>query len=249
MKGTPPFLLCLVVVISGAWAHAVELVGSPEVSASATGATVHWTTDIPCGTRLSYGLNAAQLNQKAEGTVTADHTITLGSLSAGTTYYYSLGSARQQLATGTFTTSGNAPAANPAPSIVRRLLDVITPEKKPAPKAAIPAQAPPARQTWANLASLQDHFDRHGRDFSSTSPEDYAAQAWRFLQRARDGSLQMKLDATDGTVRIFDPKTRAFAAFNESGRTKTFFKPESPSYWQRQPGRPVKPADLRFFSR
>jgi pyocin large subunit-like protein len=175
--------------------------------------------------------------------------ITLGSLSTGTTYYYSLGSARQQLATGSFTTSGNAPAANPPPSIVRRLLDVITPVKKPEPKASIPAQAPPTRQTWANPASLQDHFDRHGRDFSSRSPDDYAAQAWRFLQRARTEGLPMKLDATDGTLRIFDPKTRAFAAFNESGRTKTFFKPESPGYWERQPGRPVKPADLRFFSR
>jgi pyocin large subunit-like protein len=59
----------------------------------------------------------------------------------------------------------------------------------------------------------------------------------------------MKLDDTDGTLRVFDPKTRAFAAYNEGGRTKTFFKPESASYWQRQPGRPVKPADLRFSSR
>ena len=249
MKGTPAFLLCLVVVISGAWVHAVELVGSPKVMTTATGATVQWKTDVPCGTRLSYGLNAAQLNQKVEGAVTADHEVTLSGLSTGTIYHYSLGSARQQLATGTFTTSGNAPAANPPPSIVRRVLDAITPEKMPAPKAAIPAQAPPTRQTWGNISSLQDHFDRHGRDFSSKSPDDYAAQAWLFLQRARAEGLPMKLDATDGTLRVFDPKTRAFAAYNESGRTKTFFKPESATYWQRQPGRPVKPAELRFSAR
>ena len=42
---------------------------------------------------------------------------------------------------------------------------------------------------------------------------------------------------------------RVFAAYNGVGRTKTFFKPESPGYWQRQPGRPVKPADLHFSSR
>ena len=129
------------------------------------------------------------------------------------------------------------------------MLEAITPEKKPAPKAAIPAQAPPTRQTWGNTASLQDHFDRHGRDFSSRSPDDYAAQAWLFLQRARAEGLPMKLDDTDGTLRVFDPKTRAFAAYNEKGLTKTFFKPESPTYWQRQPGRSVKPADLRFPSR
>jgi hypothetical protein len=249
MKGPPVFLISLIVVISGAWAHAVELLGQPQVTPSATGATITWKTDVACGTRFSYGLNAAQLIQKAEGVVSAEHVITLSGLSTGTTYHYSLGSARQQLATGTFITSGNAPAANPPPSIVRRVLDAITPEKKPAPKAATPAQAPPTRQTWGNVSSLQDHFDRHGRDFSSKSPDDYAAQAWLFLQRARAESLPMKIDDTDGTLRVFDPKTRAFAAYNEGGRTKTFFKSESASYWQRQPGRPVKPADLRFSSR
>jgi pyocin large subunit-like protein len=96
---------------------------------------------------------------------------------------------------------------------------------------------------------LQDHFDRHGRDFSSKSPDDYAAQAWLFLQRARAENLPMKLDETDGTLRVFDPATRVFAAYNGAGRTKTFFKPDNPTYWQRQPGRVVKAAELRFSTR
>lgn len=59
----------------------------------------------------------------------------------------------------------------------------------------------------------------------------------------------MKLDDTDGTLRVFDPQTHAFAAYNAAGRTKTFFKPESAGYWQRQPGRAITPGQVRFSNR
>ena len=42
----------------------------------------------------------------------------------------------------------------------------------------------------------------------------------------------MKLD-TDGTVRVF-------ASFNRNGTTKTYFRADNPSCWQRQPGKPVQ---------
>lgn len=251
------------------WAHAVELVGSPRLTPAPDGATLRWQTDVPSGTRLQYGLSATALTQKAEPPgVTSQHEVRLSGLAPGTTYHYSLGSARARLATGTFTTLGAAPspsssasAAAPAsrPSLISRVLDALSPGKKPAASppsspASLPApapppssaalRAPPARQTWANLATLQDHFERHGHDFASKSPEDYAAQAWRFLQSAREKNLPMKLDDTDKTLRIFDPATRSFAACNAAGRTKTFFKPGSPGYWQRQPGRAVKSRDL-----
>lgn len=115
---------------------------------------------------------------------------------------------------------------------------------KPAPPPAI--KAPPTRETWGNLGSLQDHYERHGGDFRCTSPDDYAAKAWMFLQYARKNGLPMKWDDSDGTLRIWEPKSRAFAAFNRDGTTKTFFRPSNPSYWTRQPGRPVKSSDLPF---
>jgi pyocin large subunit-like protein len=59
----------------------------------------------------------------------------------------------------------------------------------------------------------------------------------------------MKLDDTDKTLRVFDSNTRTFAAYNDQGMTKTFFKPDNPSYWQRQPGRVVTSADLHFSLR
>ena len=248
MKGLSSLLIVILSVFVGALSHAVELVGQPQVKAEANSATILWETDVACGTRLSYGRNAAQLDQKVEGAVSSTHEVALSDLSPGTTYHYSVGSARTKLATSTFTTSGAANTSQP--SIVRRVLDVFTPSpKQPATVGRADIAAPPTRQTWGNVSTLQDHFDRHGRDFFSKSPDDYAAQAWRLLQRALAESLPMKLDDTDGTLRVFDPQTRAFAAYNSAGRTKTFFKPESSSYWQRQPGRPVKPADLRFAPR
>jgi hypothetical protein len=248
MKGLMSLLIVILSVFVGGLSHAVELVGQPQVKVEAYSATILWETDVACGTRLRYGRNAAQLDQKVEGAVSSAHEVSLSGLASGTTYHYVVGSARKKLATGTFTTSGAANTSQP--SIVRRALDVFTPIPKQ-PDTGSPADiaAPPTRQTWGNVSTLQDHFDRHGRDFSSKSPDDYAAQAWSLLQRARAESLPMKLDETDGTLRVFDPQTRAFAAYNSAGRTKTFFKPESSSYWLRQPGRPVKPADLRFSPR
>lgn len=237
---TPHLLLTwiIVAIVGGSLSHAVELIGQPQAATAATRATVSWETDVECGTRLQYGLNPAQLIQKAEGPVSRKHEVRLEGLVPGTTYHYSLGSARARLATGVFTTVGVAPAAAPQPATMRRALPSTPQHAKPA--------APPATKTWANLATLEDHFERHGRDFSSKSAADYAAEAWLFLQRARAENLPMKLDDTDGTLRIFDPKTGAFAAYNGEGRTKTYFKPGNPGYWQRQPGRQVRSSDLHF---
>lgn len=232
------FLGLIVAIFGGAWAHAVELLGQPQVTSAATSAIITWKTDVACGTRLQYGLSEARMAQKLEGPVSATHEVRLEALAPGTTYYYSVGSARVQLASGAFTTTGAAPSATPQPSLARRILNAIT----PAPKAAPTATVPPPPQTWNNVATLRDHFVRHGPDFGSKTPNEYAAGAWLLLQRARAENLPMKLDDTDGTLRIFDPSTNAFAAYTSAGKTKTYFKPGSPGYWQSQPGRLVKSA-------
>lgn len=236
--------ICALACLSGTLLHAVELLGPPQTTTTANTATIQWRTNVDCGTRFQFGLNPATLDRKAEGAVASSHKVMLEALAPGTTYHYSVGSAHARLATGTFTTTGVVPAAAPPPSLIRRVLDVITPGTK-----AASVKAPPTRQTWGHLDSLQDHFDRHGRDFSSKTPDDYAAQAWLFLQRARAENLPMKIDDTDATLRVFDPQTRSFAAYNGAGMTKTYFKPDNPTYWQRQPGRTVKSADIRFSSR
>ena len=97
------------------------------------------------------------------------------------------------------------------------------------------------RQTWGRMDTLADHFARHGRDFGAHDPDDYAAQAAALLQKAHAAGLPAKRDA-DGSLRVFDPSTGAFGAYNRNGTTKTFFKPRDDRYFDRQPGTPV---DLR----
>jgi hypothetical protein len=238
-----PLLVRFVAVLlflTSAWSRAAEVIGPPQVVlTSPTSATVRWRTDVPTGTRVSYGLAAERLNQSAESALTDAHEVTLTGLQAGTKYFYAVGTARKLLTTGQFVTS-SSPAAATAPVST-------SPAAIPKPKSvlakifapAAPTIAPPARQTWGNFGSLQDHFARHGPDFAAKSPEDYAAQAWQFRQRARAGGLLVKVD-DDGVQRVFDPATGAFAAYNRDGTTKTYFKPDSRDYFERQPGRPVK---------
>ncbi|HEY3901826.1 MAG TPA: hypothetical protein VGM54_24650 [Chthoniobacter sp.] len=112
-----------------------------------------------------------------------------------------------------------------------------TPSRSGAPARVESEIAPigPASKTWGHLDSLPDHFARHGGDFGARNPEDYAAQAAAFLARARAEGLPAKRDP-DGSLRIYDPATGAFGAYNANGTTRTYFKPDSPNYFARQPG-------------
>ena len=236
--------------------HAVNLVAPPEISPAADGATtLRWKLDSAAGGRVRFGVAADRLDQTASDGVGTEHTLTLRGLKPGTKYFYSLGTARHDLTTGSFIAGAGASAPKNAtdtqtPVPKKSLLQKITgftskptqPAATPVPPVAknvIVRDAPATRRTWGNIGSLPDHFARHGADFSAKSEDDYAAQAWRFRERAVAEHLPIKLD-TDGTVRVFEPKTRAFASFNRDGTTKTYFRPDSASYWQRQPGKPVQ---------
>ena len=100
-----------------------------------------------------------------------------------------------------------------------------------------------APRSWGNPGSLRDHFERHGRDFAARNADDYARMAAEFLQKAKADGLPAKVDDA-GTLRVFDPRTGAFGAYSRNGTTKTFFKPGSDGYFDRQPGRTV---DLRTW--
>jgi pyocin large subunit-like protein len=136
-----------------------------------------------------------------------------------------MGSAKVWLATNVFTTAGSqdGPMVNHSRSL------------EPAP---IHSKAPPARESWGNYVTLPDHFARHGADFGAKDAEDYARMAWEFRQRAAAEGLPAKMD-NEGVLRVYDPGTRAFAAYNANGTTRTFFKPNSRDYFERQPGRSV----------
>lgn len=233
-------LLALGLLITHRPLGAVDIVSGPWIEAlTPTNAVLRWTTDVPCGARVHFGSIPSKLDRRAEGSVTNQHVVALRDLKPATPYFYTVGTARYPLATNTFQTPGAAATAS-ATSGTPALGAAGKSEKS----SWAPSPPPPARQTWGSFASLQDHFDRHGRDFNARTPEEYAAMAWQFLQRAKTEGLPMKRDA-DGVLRVFDPKTRAFAAYNRDGTTKTYFKPQSRDYFDRQPGTLVQRGDLR----
>ena len=62
--------------------------------------------------------------------------------------------------------------------------------------------------------------------------------ASQFLQRAKTEGLPAKVDS-GGVLRIFDARSDTFGAYNPDGTAKTFFKPGSRGYFERQPGQTV----------
>jgi pyocin large subunit-like protein len=93
-----------------------------------------------------------------------------------------------------------------------------------------------AAESWGRQNTLADHFNRHGADFGATSAENYAQQASRFLQESQARGLPTKIDA-NGIIRVYDPATNTFGAYNPNGTTATFFKPtRGQAYWNDQPG-------------
>lgn len=226
--------------------EAVELLDGPHVETTDTTATIRWKTDVECGTRIRFGISSDKLDQKAGEGVAIEHSAVLTSLTPSTTYYFTVGTARVALGNGSFKTSGDGkPSKNDASSTAPTQpakTSNATPTPKPKPKqpATPTLQPPPLRQIWGDISSLEDHFIRHGPDFNSKSAEHYAQQAWLFLQRAMDENLPTKYDESDGTIRIFDPKTGSFAAYRRDGRARTYFKPGSRDYFQRQPGNVVR---------
>jgi hypothetical protein len=93
-----------------------------------------------------------------------------------------------------------------------------------------------AQHRWSNWRTLEGHYDSHVGDFGSMTIDEYAQQARAFFERGLREGLPMKVDKTKGVIRIFDPATRTFGSYTRSGETRTFFRPSSPTYWDRQSG-------------
>lgn len=90
-------------------------------------------------------------------------------------------------------------------------------------------------RSWGNQDTLQDHFDRHGTDFGSTNPQEYAASANDFYNNR--GNYQIKVDS-NGVTRVYDPSNNIFGSYNADGSTRTYFKPtDGQIYFDRQTGK------------
>ena len=234
----PRFLFLFFLGLFGVVAVAAGISGTPKARAvTGSSVVISWVTDVETGTRVSYGLAPEQLTERAEGGVGAAHEAVLTELKPGTKYFFAVGTARKKFATGEFTTSGSPlKVASPVSSSPAATVPAAKPKPAAASIFAPKQEAPSTRETWGNVASLADHFARHGGDFQAKDADDYARMAWRFGQQAKQGGRQVKVDE-DGTRRVYDPKSGAFAAYNANGTTKKYFKPNSRDYFARQPGR------------
>jgi hypothetical protein len=204
------------------------LLAPERVELTPTNAVIHWITDVPTATRVQVNPDPAKVVVADRHHTTTNHTATINGLRAGVHYEVKLGTGRMWLATNRFTATGTP--------VAEESVQTISPAARPAKSP--PEEAPPTRKTWGNLSSLPDHFQRHGTDFHAKDADDYARKAWEFLQRARAEGLPAKVDE-DGVLRVFDPSSHTFAAYNRNGTTKTFFKVRSRDYFNRQPGRPI----------
>ena len=92
--------------------------------------------------------------------------------------------------------------------------------------------------------SLARHFADHGTDFGAASAEEYAQQASRFFQRGVEEGLPLKVSPKSGIIRIYDPESNMFGAYNTNGTTRTFYAPDPAvhgfptnwDYWVSQAG-------------
>ena len=90
------------------------------------------------------------------------------------------------------------------------------------------------KSVWGNMATLQDHFDRHGKDFAVNNSQEYAFLSNIFFKERK--KYQIKTDDT-GVIRVFDAQNNYFGSYNKDGTTKTFFKATGgQKYFDSQPG-------------
>jgi len=250
-------VLWMAVVQSGFCDGPVQLIGTPRLTVTGTKAVLQWTTDRETGTSAVYGPAIERPTRRFKGKVGKEHRAELDGLEPSTRYRLILGTAREPLQTNEFVT----PPQVTATPLVAALTVIIPPQRLISPtnsvepaSAGIPGRSPspepdsvrtvsrspspPLKETWAHPETVNDHFRRHGADFHARDAEDYAAQAWRFRRSAAAAGFRAKKDAK-GVLRIYDPVSGTFGAYNADGTTRTFFKPGTDAYFDRQPGKVV----------
>ena len=76
-------------------------------------------------------------------------------------------------------------------------------------------------------------YERNGRDFGASSPEDYLAKALAFT--SKPPSDAEKISRPNGDVLIYQASSNTFAVVDRRGVIRTMFKPSTgQAYWQDQ---------------
>lgn len=81
---------------------------------------------------------------------------------------------------------------------------------------------------------LDEHFAKHGREFTGMSKAEYLLAAQTLRDSPAGGDIE-ELVRGDGSASRFDKASGAFIAFNRDGTIRTFFKPnDGERYFRRQ---------------
>lgn len=89
---------------------------------------------------------------------------------------------------------------------------------------------------------LNEHFQKHGREFRATSPEAYQALAEKLRDAPAGADVLEVVRPIDGVISRFDRVSGAFLAVDPDGTIRTFFKPnDGEEYFRRQAKRRPSP--------
>ncbi|MBI5364047.1 MAG: hypothetical protein HZA53_12760 [Planctomycetes bacterium] len=81
---------------------------------------------------------------------------------------------------------------------------------------------------------LNEHFEKHGREFGAITKDEYLRRAQE-LRDATVGGDVREVVRDDGVASRFDKRTGAFIAFDRDLTIRTFFKPnDGVRYFERQ---------------
>lgn len=90
---------------------------------------------------------------------------------------------------------------------------------------------------FRNLERLEEHFQKHGREFGQISRAEYLRRA-QALRDAPVGGSVLELKRADGVITRFDKESGAFIAFDPDLIIRTFFRPnQGERYFRRQAAR------------
>ena len=99
-----------------------------------------------------------------------------------------------------------------------------------------PARTPNIRTDigFRTRRNLEEHFQKHGREFGSIPQDEYLRQAQTLRDSAAGGDV-MEAVRNDGVTTRFDRKAGTFLAFNQDLTIRTCFKPnDGEAYFRRQ---------------
>lgn len=115
----------------------------------------------------------------------------------------------------------------------------------------------PFKMDFASERLLDEHYQKHSREFGRITKAQYRKQAQDLCEEAKTGGrvvggtvaggrIEMKLDPATRDALIFKPSTNEFAVISTEGKIRTYFKPDSYNYWSSRPGTAIK-TPYNFF--